>query len=58
METEHPRLAKLKEALEEIAGEWNGDESGLQEDRAHASQEAIEKIKELEELLTELELSY
>lgn len=54
----HPRLDKLAEYLEEISGEWNGDESGLQEDRAHASQEAIEKIKELKELLDELELTY
>lgn len=55
---QHPKLDKLEAILEEIAGQWNGDESGLQEDMAHASLEAIEKIKELKVLLDELNLIY
>lgn len=53
----HPRLDKLIAYLEEM-DTWDGDNPGLQEDVAHASQEAIEKIKELKELLDELELTY
>mgnify|MGYP001607987940 CR=1 FL=1 len=56
--TSHPLLDSLKSELEDIAGEWNGDESGLQEDRAHASLEAVEKIEELKTLLEELEIAY
>jgi len=37
-------LEKLKSDLEEIAGEWNGDEPGLLEDRAHIALEAIESV--------------
>lgn len=55
---QHPRLDKLAETLEEIAGQWNGDESGSQEDMAHAANDAIEKIQELKELLEELNLTY
>lgn len=55
---QHPKLDKLTEVLEEIAGEWNGDMPGSQEDNAHASLGAIEKIKELKELLEELDLTY
>jgi uncharacterized protein Yka (UPF0111/DUF47 family) len=54
----HPKLDKLAEMLEEISGEWNGDEPGLQEDMAHAATEAIEKIEELKELLTELDITF
>ncbi len=47
-------LNKLKEYMEEIAGQWNGDESGSQEDNAHIALEVIEKIDEIEKLLEEL----
>lgn len=47
-------MDKLKKEMEEIAGSWNGDESGLAEDRAHAALEVIEHIDAIEELLKEL----
>jgi hypothetical protein len=34
--------------FEEIAGQWNGDESGRGEDRAHIALEIIELLKELQ----------
>jgi len=49
-------LKQLKSQLEGISGNWNGDESGTAEDRAHAADEAIEKINELEALLEELNI--
>lgn len=55
---DNPKLKILEDLLEEISGEWNGDLPGLQEDMAHAANEALEKIKELKVLLEELELSY
>lgn len=51
-------LIQLEKEMNEIAGRWNGDESGLQEDRAHASLEVIEKIKEIKTLLEELEINF
>ena len=47
-------LNKYKADMEEIAGQWNGDESGLQEDRANAALEAIEHLNALQELFKEL----
>ena len=47
-------MDKLKKEMEEIAGAWNGDESGAGEDRAHAALEVIEHIDAIEELLKEL----
>ena len=48
-------LEILKRQQEKIAGNWNGKESGLAEDRAMLANDIIEKIKELEELLVTLE---
>jgi hypothetical protein len=39
------------EWAEAISGEWNGDESGSQEDRAHCANEIIEKLNEVKELI-------
>ena len=44
-------LNKIKKWAEEIAGEWNGDEPGRQEDRAHQATDILEKVAELEELI-------
>lgn len=44
-------LANLKKKMEEIAGEWNGDEPGLKEDRAHAAHDILEAVKTIEENL-------
>lgn len=40
--------------MEEMAGEWNGDESGLKEDRAHLANDIIEASNNLKKLLEEL----
>ena len=50
-----PYLQKIKKDMEEIAGQWDGDDPGAEEDRAHAAMEAIEHIDQLEELLKELD---
>lgn len=47
-------LKKLIEECEEIAGRWNGDDSGYQEEQAETALEIIEKAKELIELINYL----
>lgn len=62
----HPRLDKLIESLEEISGYWNGEDDRYvggdgevyTEEDASVSEEAIEKIKELKTLLTEIGITY
>lgn len=46
-------LAKLKKEANEVAGWWNGDESGTNEDRAHICTDMEEHIDKLNELLDE-----
>ena len=46
-------LLKWKEHFEEIAGNWNGDESGLAEDNATHALEVLEHINGLLELIEE-----
>lgn len=48
-------LENLITKCEEIAGEWNGDEPGRQEERAHIAEDIMEKAQELIELLEELD---
>lgn len=50
----YEELDKLDKQAEEIAGEWNGDESGTQEDMAMIAADIREKIKELKELIESL----
>jgi len=47
-------LIDLKKRMEQIAGEWNGDESGVLEDRANIAGDILEAIKNIEDLLEEL----
>lgn len=47
-------LEKLQEMLEEIAGRWNGDNPGLDEENAHLALEAIEHLKALKEITEQL----
>lgn len=47
-------LKQLKERMEYISGEWNGDEPGRQEENAHIAEEVIQKIDEIDKLLEEL----
>lgn len=48
-------LKEIEERANEVAGQWNGDLPGIQEERATAALEIIEKIKELKLLLEEIE---
>lgn len=44
-------LTEIKEWAESISSSWNGDEPGIEEDRAHCASDILEKIAELEELI-------
>ena len=47
-------LKYTKEWARDIAGQWNGKNNGIKEERAICALEIIEKIEELEKLLEEL----
>lgn len=47
-------LDTLQKWAEEIAGQWNGDESGIQEDKAHIAEDIVDSVKNLKELLEEM----
>ena len=47
-------LSTLKGWAEKISGEWNGDEHGIQEDRANCAQDIMKKADELKKLLDEM----
>jgi len=47
-------LDEMQKYAEEVAGAWNGDEAGTQEERAHTATEILDKVKEIRELLNEL----
>jgi hypothetical protein len=49
-------LKQLKSQLEGIAGNWNGDDEGMAEDRTHTANEGIELIEKLESILEELNI--
>lgn len=48
-------LANLITFALRVSGEWNGDESGTQEDMAQLAEEIAEKATELQALLEELQ---
>lgn len=48
-------LEQIKKWAEDIAGSWNGDNSGSEEDRAGQANEILEKISELETLIEEMD---
>mgnify|MGYP003680391965 FL=1 len=39
---------------ESISGQWDGDNSGIEEDRAHIAQDIVETVNKLEEIIEEL----
>jgi len=47
-------LGQIKKDAENISSQWNGDEAGEAEDKAHCAEEVIETINKLQELLNEL----
>ncbi len=48
-------LKRVVEEATKVSGEWNGDESGIEEDRAHCADNIIETAKSLIEHLEEME---
>jgi hypothetical protein len=48
-------LIILKREAEAISGEWNGDEDGREEDRAHIADEISETVSKLLDLLSEMD---
>lgn len=48
-------LMKIREWAEDVEGQWNGDESGIQEDRAMLARDIKEKVDELQELLDKMD---
>lgn len=44
----------LKEEMENVAGNWNGDDSGYREEQAMIAYDIIEKSNEIVELIREL----
>lgn len=44
-------IQQIKKYAEEVSGNWNGDESGLQEEKAQLANDVLEAVKNLEELL-------
>lgn len=53
--TLNPLLGKLIEQAENVSGEWNGDESGTLEDRAHIADDIVLAATELQDLIAQLE---
>ena len=47
-------LDAIKKEMDEVAGQWNGDEGGKLEEDAQVAKEALEKVEELENILKEL----
>ena len=57
-EPKKPTTADLKHIrnwAEKISGNWNGDESGLQEDQAHTANDIVTKVDQLQDLIWEME---
>lgn len=48
---ENKTLSEIKKIAENIAGCWNGDNPGTQEDNAHVANDILETVKKLEDLL-------
>ena len=52
------QLLKLRKEYEDIASQWNGDDSGLAEDRAHEANSGIEHIDGLLAVIDNLEINF
>lgn len=49
------KLDSIYDEAYAIASEWNGDDAGVQEERAHCASDIMDKIKELKQLISEME---
>jgi len=48
-------LKQIRRWAENIAGQWNGDNPGSQEERSHQATDIMEKVDELIELINGME---
>lgn len=48
-------LEQIKKWAENIAGQWDGDNPGSAEDRAHQANDILEAVTNLEELIKGME---
>lgn len=48
-------LLELKREMEDIQGQWNGDDAGRAEDRAVTARDVVDRIDEIEKLLSDLD---
>lgn len=58
MTNEQLILEDIKDIIEwadNIASQWNGDEAGIEEDRASLANDIIHKATELEDLIGQME---
>ncbi len=51
-------IQELKERLEEVAGKWNGDESGLEEDNALMAIELINHLDAIQNIVDKTGLAF
>jgi phage host-nuclease inhibitor protein Gam len=54
IEVEKNTLGEIRKEAMEIASQWNGEDSGLEEERAEKAQDILEAIQNLGELISEL----
>lgn len=47
-------LKVVRDEAEKVAGQWNGDDSGLMEDKAHCAIEIVDTCDKLIVLINEL----
>lgn len=47
-------IGLLKTQMEEVAGNWNGDDAGIQEDNAHIAELVIIQLEKIEQLLKDI----
>jgi hypothetical protein len=50
-------LDAIKQEMDEVAGQWNGDESGKQEEDAQAAKEVLDLVARIEDIMRN-ELQY
>lgn len=48
-------LLELRREMQEIRGQWNGDNPGRAEDRASTAKDIVDRIDEIEKLLSDLD---
>jgi hypothetical protein len=47
-------IKEIKLWARDIAGQWNGDEAGIEEERAYLASDIINKLKDLDDYIGQL----